>query len=400
MEPAAPVYTVSQVAGYIKEYVEANPALQDLWVTGEVANARRYGSGHSYFSLRDAAGSLQAVMFRSGEGAEHLADGLQVIVHGRVSYYTVRGDIQLYADLVRPAGLGALQIAFERLKERLQAEGLFDPSRKRSLPQFPSRIAVVTSPTGAVLQDILNVLRRRYPLVEVVVVPTPVQGQAAAPGIVAALGQVNQLEGLDLAILARGGGSLEDIWAFNEESVARAIFSSRVPIVSAIGHETDVTIADFVADLRAPTPSAAAELVVPNVSDLQSDVREHARRMSESLRRSVGDARLGLSLAVDRLSARVPTTVDVREGVNDLLRGAQAALSRALQLRRAELNGVEAQLRALSPSRILERGYALVRLGPGGPIVTSVARVAQGDPLEVTLADGEIDATAISVRGR
>lgn len=400
MEPAAAVYTVSQVAGYIREYIEANPALQDIWVTGEVANARRYGSGHTYFSLRDAAGSLQAVMFKGGQGADNLTDGLQVIAHGRVSYYTVRGDIQLYVDMVRPAGMGALQIAFEQLKERLQAEGLFEPSRKRALPKFPSRIAVVTSPTGAVLQDILNILRRRYPIVEVIVVPTPVQGQAAAPGIVAALGQVNQLQGLDLAILARGGGSLEDIWAFNEESVARAIFSSRVPIVSAIGHETDVTIADLVADLRAPTPSAAAEMVVPNIADLRADVREHARRISESLRRRAGDARVGLSLAVDRLSARVPSTLALRDDINEMLVGAHAAMARALHLRRTELNGLEAQIRALSPNRILERGYAVVRLGPGGPIVTSVEKVASGDPLEVTLGDGEIDATTTAVRRR
>ncbi|MBI2965381.1 MAG: exodeoxyribonuclease VII large subunit [Chloroflexi bacterium] len=400
METASAVYTVSQVAGYIREYIEANPALQDIWVTGEVANARRYGSGHTYFSLRDAAGSLQSVMFKGGQGADNLTDGLQVIAHGRVSYYTVRGDIQLYVDMVRPAGMGALQIAFERLKERLQAEGLFEPSRKRPLPKFPARIAVVTSPTGAVLQDILNILRRRYPIVEVIVVPTPVQGQSAAPGIVAALDQVNQLQGLDLAILARGGGSLEDIWAFNEESVARAIFSSRVPIVSAIGHETDVTIADFVADLRAPTPSAAAELVVPNIEDLRTDVREHARRISESLRRRAGDARVGLSLAVDRLSASAPSTLDLREGINEMLLGAHAAMSRALHLRRTELNGLEAQLRALSPNSILERGYAVVRLGPGGPIVTSAGNVAPGDPLEVTLGDGEVEATATSVRRR
>jgi exodeoxyribonuclease VII large subunit len=398
LEPSATVYTVSQVAGYIREYVEANPVLQDIWVTGEVANSRTYTSGHSYFSLRDGGGSLQAVMFRGGQGAENLADGLQVIAHGRVSYYTVRGDIQLYADFVRPAGQGALQVAFERLKERLDADGLFEPSRKRALPEYPQRIAVVTSPDGAALHDILNILGRRYPLVEVVVVPTPVQGQAAAPGIVDAIARVNGIEGVELAILARGGGSLEDLWAFNEEIVARAIFSSRVPIVSAIGHETDVTIADFVADLRAPTPSAAAELVVPDVANLRADVRDHARRLSESLRRRVGDARLGLSLAVDRLAARVPDTAEARDAVGEALLGIRAALARLLQLRRAELTGHEAQLRALSPHRVLERGYALVRLGPGGPVVTSVARVAAGDPLEVTLADGQIDATATGVR--
>lgn len=401
MEDSAPsVYSVSQVAGYIKEFLDANPVLQNLWVTGEVANARRYGSGHTYFSLRDAGSSIQAVMFRGGDGAEHLTDGGQVNAHGRVSYYPVRGDVQLYVDHVRPAGLGALQVAFEELKKKLEAEGLFDPSRKRELPEFPQRVAVVTSPTGAVIQDILNVIGRRFPMVEIVLVPTPVQGRSAAPGLVAAIAQANGIDDIDVLILARGGGSLEDLWAFNEESVARAIFSSRIPVVCGVGHETDVTIADLVADLRAPTPSAAAEMVVPDIADLRADTREYTRRIGESLQRRVRDARLGLTLATDRLQARMPSTVEVRERINDLLRTAGGSLDRTFELKRAQLRGLDAQLRSLAPTRVLERGYALVRKGQGGPIVTSAGAVAAGDLVEITMADGAIDARAEGVRNK
>ncbi|MBI4306116.1 MAG: exodeoxyribonuclease VII large subunit [Chloroflexi bacterium] len=398
MESHPAVYTVSQIAGYIKDCIESNPVLQDVWISGEVGNFRRYSSGHSYFSLRDSGGSIQAVMFRGGRGAEFLQDGLQIVAHGRVSYYAVRGDLQFYADMVRPEGLGALQIAFEKLKQKLEAEGLFDPARKRALPQFPKRIAVVTSPSGAVLQDILNILRRRYPLLEVLVVPTPVQGETAAPGIVAALGAVNQTPDIDLTILARGGGSLEDLWPFNEEIVARAIYASRVPVVSAIGHETDVTIADYVADLRAPTPSAAAELVVPDMSQLRLRVRESARTMSEALRRRLVDARTTFDLAVDRLGTLAPDTTDYRARIDDLMRTGKNSLVRMLELRRAQLQGLDLQLSALSPMRILGRGYAVVRLGAGGPVVTTVSMVKPAESLEITLVDGVVDATAHEIR--
>jgi len=399
-DSSSAIYSVSQVAGYIKEFLDANPALQDLWVSGEVANARRYSSGHTYFSLRDSASSIQAVMFRGGEGSEHLKDGDQVNAHGRVSYYQVRGWVQLYVDLVRPAGLGALQAAFEELKKKLEAEGLFDPSRKRGLPAFPARVAVVTSPTGAVIQDILNVIGRRFPMVEVVLVPTPVQGRAAAPGVAAALAQANLLNDVDVVILARGGGSLEDLWAFNEEVVARAIFSSRVPVVCGVGHETDVTIADLVADLRAPTPSAAAEMVVPDMAELAADTREYTRRLSESLARRVRDARLGLTLATDRLHARMPSTSDAHARINELLRAASSSLSRTFELKRTQLRGLDAQMLSLAPTRVLERGYALVRKGPSGPVVTSAGAVAAGDVLEITMSDGSIDARAEAVRRR
>ncbi|MBI4219400.1 MAG: exodeoxyribonuclease VII large subunit [Chloroflexi bacterium] len=398
MESHPAIYTVSQIAGYIKEFIESNPVLQDVWISGQVGNFRRYSSGHSYFSLRDSGGSIQAVMFRGGRGAEFLQDGLQVVAHGRVSYYAVRGDLQFYADVVRPEGVGALQIAFEKLKQKLEAEGLFDPARKRALPRFPRRIAVVTSPSGAVLQDILNILGRRYPLLEVLVVPTPVQGDSAAPGIVAALGAVNQTPDVDLAILARGGGSLEDLWPFNEEIVARAIYASRVPVVSAVGHETDVTISDYVADLRAPTPSAAAELVVPDIRQLRLSVREYARSTADALRRRLVDARATFELAVDRLGGLAPDTAEYRSRIDELMRAGRTSLRRMLELRRIQLQALEHQLAALSPLGILSRGYAVVRLGVGGPVVTTVDMVKPDESLEITVADGSIDASAREIR--
>ena len=261
-------YTVSAVAEYLKASLESDPRLADLMVVGEVSGYRNPSSGHHYFALRDEQSVLRCVMFRGGRGGQFLSDGSQVICHGRISIYTARGDLQYYVDQVEPDGVGALQKAFEEMRKRLESEGLFESGRKRQLPAMPARIAVITSPTGAVIQDILNVLTRRYPLAEVILIPTAVQGEKAAPEIVRAFQALNALDDIDVAIVARGGGSLEDLWSFNEETVARAIFASNVPVISAIGHETDTTIADLVADVCAPTPSAAAEIVAPATADL------------------------------------------------------------------------------------------------------------------------------------
>ena len=258
------VYPVSQITSYVRQVLEYDILLQDLWVSGEVANLSRPGSGHSYFTLRDGGKSLRCVMFRTALGAERLNAGAAVIAHGRISIYELRGDLQMIVDMVQPEGVGELQLKLEQLKMKLEAGGLFDPSRKRPLPRHPRRLGVITSPTGAVWQDIQTVVLRRYPLVELVLASTPVQGEGAADGIVGAFRALHAVGGIDAVILARGGGSLEDLWPFNEEAVAHAVFSCRVPVISAVGHETDVTIADLVADHRAPTPSAAAEMAVPD----------------------------------------------------------------------------------------------------------------------------------------
>ncbi len=397
LSPSETIYSVSQVSALIKSYLEASPALSDLTVSGEVSNYRHPSSGHHYFTLRDAESALSCVMFRYGRGGEFLSDGSQVVVHGKVSVYTARGDMQLYVDRVQPDGIGALQQAFEEMRARLEREGLFDPARKRQLPDYPARIAAITSPSGAVIQDITNVLSRRYPLAELILIPSAVQGESAAQEIVQGISALDAIGDIDVAILARGGGSLEDLWPFNEEMVARAIFGSPVPIISAVGHETDYTIADFVADLRAPTPSAAAEMVAPDVYDLSRDVAGYAAYMQQSITRLIGDRRTQLDFMLDRMEVRGPDTEAPRQRIEDLLTRAKLAASRQVDAHRQDVRRLEAQLIALGPRQILARGYSIVRV-KGGAVAAATGDVSVGDELQITLTDGEVDATANAVR--
>ena len=385
-------YTVSAVAEYLKASLESDPRLADLMVVGEVSGYRNPSSGHHYFALRDEQSVLRCVMFRGGRGGQFLSDGSQVICHGRISIYTARGDLQYYVDQVEPDGVGALQKAFEEMRKRLESEGLFESGRKRQLPAMPARIAVITSPTGAVIQDILNVLTRRYPLAEVILIPTAVQGEKAAPEIVRAFQALNALDDIDVAIVARGGGSLEDLWSFNEETVARAIFASNVPVISAIGHETDTTIADLVADVCAPTPSAAAEIVAPATADLAGEVAGYAARIDEIVGRRVADSRSHFELAVDRMNLRVPDTALPRQRIDDLLLRARLAGQRLVESSKLRLAAVEASLSALGPKKILGRGYTITRLADG-KAATSALQFETGDRMAVTFADGSVDAT-------
>ena len=385
-------YTVSAVAEYLKASLESDPRLANLMVVGEVSGYRNPSSGHHYFELRDEQSVLRCVMFRGGRGGQFLSDGSQVICHGRISIYTARGDLQYYVDQVEPDGVGALQKAFEEMRKRLESEGLFESGRKRQLPAMPARIAVITSPTGAVIQDILNVLTRRYPLAEVILIPTAVQGEKAAPEIVRAFQALNTLDDIDVAIVARGGGSLEDLWSFNEETVARAIFASNVPVISAIGHETDTTIADLVADVCAPTPSAAAEIVAPATADLAGEVAGYAARIDEIVGRRVADSRSHFELAVDRMNLRVPDTALPRQRIDDLLVRARLAGQRLVESSKLRLATVEASLSALGPKKILGRGYTITRLADG-KAATSVLQFETGDRMAVTFADGSVDAT-------
>ncbi len=385
-------YTVSAVAEYLKASLESDPRLADLMVVGEVSGYRNPSSGHHYFALRDEQSVLRCVMFRGGRGGQFLSDGSQVICHGRISIYTARGDLQYYVDQVEPDGVGALQKAFEEMRKRLESEGLFESGRKRQLPAMPARIAVITSPTGAVIQDILNVLTRRYPLAEVILIPTAVQGEKAAPEIVRAFQALNTLDDIDVAIVARGGGSLEDLWSFNEETVARAIFASNVPVISAIGHETDTTIADLVADVCAPTPSAAAEIVAPATADLAGEVAGYAARIDEIVGRRVADSRSHFELAVDRMNLRVPGTALPRQRIDDLLVRARLAGQRLVESSKLRLATVEASLSALGPKKILGRGYTITRLADG-KAATSVLQFETGDRMAVMFADGSVDAT-------
>lgn len=393
------VYSVSLITAYLRERLEYDPVLQDVWISGEIANLRRSGTGHSYFTLRDEAGSLRCVLFLSSGGSERLVPGAAVIVHGRISIYERSGDLQLIVDLVQPEGVGELQLRLEELRLKLEREGLFEPSRKRVLPPFPRRVAVVTSPTGAVWQDIRNVVGRRYPLVELVLAPTPVQGEEAALGIVEALRATGRSD-VDLVIVARGGGSLEDLWPFNEESVARAVYSSPVPVISAVGHETDVTIADLVADVRAPTPSAAAEMAVPDVVEL-------ARRVSTMRASAMAAAAAHLSTrseAVQELEGRLfssaPDVDTLRRDVDDLLGLAATHLAHDIEIRRERLGSLSGRLEALSPYAILRRGYAIVQRRGDGAAPRPPAPFLVGDTLDITLEKTALAADVTSVSER
>ena len=388
--------TVGALTRYIREMFEVDYRLQDVWVEGEVSVVSRPSSGHIYFTLKDAAAQIACVMWKSAApmfGAL-LVHGGQVLAHGKVSVYEPRGSYQLYVDRVQPQGLGDLHAQFELLKARLEAEGLFAPERKRPLPEFPHRIGVVTSPTGAVIRDICNILARRWPLAQVILAPTQVQGQDAPPQIVAALEALYQRDDLDLIIVARGGGSLEDLWAFNDERVARKIADSPVPLVSGVGHETDFTIADFVADLRASTPSAAAELTTPDRAELLAQLAALRSRLASLMAEDVHARRVvhqAQARALSHLSPRV-RLANSRQRVDDLAAQAAVSASHFLQLRRARLTGTGARLDALSPLAVLQRGYAVVRRD--GRLVRSVALVSPGDRLSVRVSDGEFDATA------
>ena len=382
------VYSVSQVTSYLRDILTQDTLLQDLWVRGEVANLARPGSGHSYFSLRDADTTLRCVMFRGASGAELLSGGSTVIVHGRVSIYEARGDLQLIADIVQPEGAGELQLKLEQLKLKLEAEGLFEPSRKRPLPAFPQRMGVVTSPSGAVWHDIQTVVQRRYPLVELLLAPTAVQGDGAVESIADAFDALDRTLDVDVVIVARGGGSLEDLWAFNEEAVARAIFKSRAPVISGIGHETDLTIADLVADRRAPTPSAAAEMAVPDRLELYSTLQASRQALSLGVSNQLQPSRETLAHLEPRLRRSRPDLDSLRLRVDDLLRSTLMHLRNGIELKSERADGLRMRLESLSPRDTLRRGYAIVQTQDDTQVVTDAAQVRAQDLVQVTLARG------------
>jgi exodeoxyribonuclease VII large subunit len=390
-----PSWSVTDLTRYLRGLLVNDDALGDVWVLGEVSNLSRPASGHVYFTLKDAAASLRCVMWRNTALRQPLLprEGDAVEVHGAIDVYEAGGVYQLYADAIRPAGEGALYQEFLRLKARLEAEGLFDLERKRPLPRWPQRIGVVTSPTAAALRDILNTLRRRYPIVEVILVPTPVQGVEAPPGIVTALEVVNRVVHPDVIILARGGGSIEDLWAFNDERVARAIVASEAPVVTGVGHETDFTIADFAADLRAPTPTAAAEMVTPNRVDLLAGLGDLAGRLARAVQGMVSASRWSLSEQANRLRLYSPASRlrGDRQHLDELERSLYLNLDHRFQLRRSHLGGLDQRLSALNPIGVLGRGYAIVSRQDGS-VVRSVSQVGAGDGIDVRVVDGSFGA--------
>lgn len=388
-------YSVTEITAYIKSKFEGDRSLQDLWLEGEISNWSRSRAGHCYLTIKDAGAALRAVIWRAT--ADNLSfspqDGQSVLAHGRVSVYEPQGHYQFYIDLLQPTGRGALYAQFEALKSRLGAEGLFDEERKRPLPPFPNLIGLVTSPTGAAVRDILNVLGRRWPLAQVVLSPALVQGEGAPPQIVAALYSLYALADLDLIILARGGGSIEDLWAFNDERVARAICASPVPVVSGVGHEVDFTIADFCADVRAPTPSAAAEMVVPDQAEIRSQLAAAAAALGECTRRRMTKFCLEMDTtraSLKRLSPQMQIARDRQRG-DELQQRLDRVCRHRLALLQERLSGLTHRLRGLDPQGTMKRGYAVVRR-QDGEIVRSVAQVSPGTQIEVTVADGKFDA--------
>ena len=390
----AAVHSVSQVSLYLKQVLENDPLLADLLVEGEVSNLRVSAAGHSYFTLKDDSSVLNCVMFRGQPGAELLTSGNAVLAHGRVRFYEPRGSTDFMVDMAVAAGEGELALELERLRLRLEADGLFEQTRKRPLPPFPKVVGVVTSPSGSVFHDIQNVVKRRFPLVELLLSPSAVQGINASGEIVAAIERLNSDGRADVIVVARGGGSLEELWPFNEEAVARAIYASRIPVVSGVGHETDFTIADQVADLRAPTPSAAAELAVPDQQELRRQLNESLETYYRGWARQLESRRAAVSRLVDKSLRALPDTNGWRRRVDDVAKTAESSMSNRLRFTRMQVNNQEGRIRALDPVAILRRGFSVVQTAEDGRIVTSASQVGDGDQLSITVSDGTIPATA------
>jgi exodeoxyribonuclease VII large subunit len=394
--------SVSEVTARVKEVIACDDLLADVRVAGEVSNLSRPASGHLYFTLKDEGAQLRCVMWRSY--AARLSrlprNGEAVIARGRIDVYERDGVYQLYVEALVGQGIGDLNAEFERLKQKLQAEGLFDAARKRPLPRFPRALGIVTSPTGAALQDILNVLRRRYPLLEVYLSPTLVQGEDAPEQIVRAIQRLNDAGCCDVILVARGGGSLEELWAFNDERVVRAIAASPTPVVSGIGHEIDYTLADFAADVRAPTPSAAAEIITPDINDLRLQVDAMSLTLTETMRTRLTRARASLSTLQRALRLLSPFNqlARQRERLDEARTRLAAALAHRLAVLRLRLDGLRARLEGVGPLATLARGYAIVR-DADGRIVRSVRAVQRGARLQITVADGSFDAQALDGQG-
>lgn len=423
MFPEKKTYTVSEITAILRNVVESDPRFQDCWIEGEISGIARPRSGHIYFKLKDDKCQISCAMFR--QAALRLKfppkDGDAVLLHGHLGIYEVRGEYQIIGDRMEPAGVGALQLAFERLKEQLQKEGLFEGEHKKPLPTFPRKIGVVTSSTGAALQDILRMLSKRYPLVEVVLCPTLVQGDDAAPMIARAIERMNSFSDIDLLIVGRGGGSIEDLWAFNEEIVARAIFASEIPIVSAVGHETDFTISDFVADQRAPTPSAAVELIVPDQEELRRHVGNSEIRLVRIIRACITSARTELSNMDNRIVPgqridainRFYQTVDrlemqshreMKQRLTNALGELDGFAAPLKQLAAQRINtGMEkwkvasAQLAALNPIATLARGYSVCQR-ENGEVVTDASLAEEGEALDVRLSRGALTCEVVEKR--
>ena len=384
------IYTVAELNRYIRVILEDSfPA---VWVEGEISNFLQHTSGHMYFSLRDSGGVLKCAMFSRSNAKLRFRpkDGMKVVCFGRISVYEPRGDYQLIVEEVEPKGLGALQLAFQQLKEKLAKEGLFDERHKVPIPALATRIGVVTSPTGAAIRDILNVTRRRFSNVEIIINPVRVQGEGSRDEIAAAIRLFNRLKNIDVMIVGRGGGSLEDLWAFNEEVVARAIYDSEIPVISAVGHEIDFTISDFVADVRAPTPSAAAELVIPKKEDLENVIATHAARLGNALRSKLETLANKLASLKGSYILRQPLNIITQheQTIDGLCKDMAIRIDHLVGMRGENFRALSHKLEALNPLAILNRGYSVSTRLSDGRIIKSASDIKVGEKVETKLGRG------------
>jgi exodeoxyribonuclease VII large subunit len=389
------IFSVTQVSRYLKELLASDDILQDVQVKGEVSGCRTYSSGHCYFTLKDAEAQLPCVFFKNARlrsDAPALRDGMAIAASGRISFYERDGKLQLYVESVETIGDGALFLRFEQLKARLAAEGLFDEERKRPLPSQPAVIGIVTSPQAAALRDMLRALRTRYPLAEVILSPTLVQGAEAPANIAAALDLLNEHDEADVIIVGRGGGSIEELWAFNEEVVARAIARSRIPVISGVGHETDFTIADFVADYRASTPTAAATAAVPDIAVWRSNILTMQQTLTELMQEHLAELHEQLAYTQRSLQQASPKDLLYRrqQQLDDTTQSLQTHMQHILSLHSERLRGLALRLHSLSPLLTIARGYAIVRRDSDGTIITSTQQTQPGETLTIQVADGHI----------
>ena len=395
MQQERQTLSVTQLNEYLKMLLDGDRVLSNVFVRGEISNFKLYSSGHAFFTLKDDAGQLKSVMFRSyfSRLAFLPEDGMRVIAHGRVSVYESSGQYQLYVDDLQPDGAGSLAMRFEQLKRKLAAEGLFDESRKRPLPPIPRRIGVITSPSGAAVHDIINVLGRRFPAAEMILYPSEVQGTQASAQLISGVEFFSMTGLVDVIILGRGGGSAEDLWAFNDEYLARAVASCAIPVISAVGHESDFTICDFVADRRAPTPSAAAEIAVPDMGEILRGLASVRGKMQTSMQKLILQERRILNqIAQSRVFSRPEQMLDnfrmrLDEHEADLDRG----VGQALLQRKQTVASVAGKLQALNPLSVLSRGYATI--SRDGASITSVKQINDNDTLDIRMADGSVRAT-------
>jgi len=393
--------TVSQLNRYVNSVLESDPLLSGLFVKGEISSFKRYPSGHLYFNLKDDKATVSCVMFKSS--AQMLGfdphDGQKVFLYAKASIYDRDGKFQLYVNTMKQDGFGELFLAFEKLKEKLQEEGLFELSHKREIPYLPNTIGVVTSSSGAVLRDIINVLGRRFPDFKMVLVPVQVQGSTAAISIVQAIEELNRREDIDVIIVGRGGGSIEDLWCFNEEIVARAVYASKIPVISAVGHETDFTICDFVADLRAPTPSAAAELAMPIKSELLRQIQQQNFKLSKQLENKLEYSKLKLQhVKGHRIFAHPESLYDSKkEEIDFLTESMNQNISRLFKQKQTGLSNMLFRLDGLSPLKVLQRGYGVPQNLQTRSIIRSVKDVEIGDKIALRIVDGELGCTVSSI---